>query len=79
MFFLLLLFTIVLWYGILRNLNVDCGCFSANDLKGQANLWQAFYRDLLMIAAAMLLFFTRWRQVRREENLPLRIVIKRTL
>jgi hypothetical protein len=79
MFSLLVLFTIVLWYGILKNLYVDCGCFSAEELKGQAGLWKAFYRDLVMLAAALFLFVTRWIQVDRKENLPFRAKIKRTL
>ena len=54
MFSLLVLFVSVLWYGILKDLNVDCGCFSAEELKGQAGLWKAFYRDLVMLAAALL-------------------------
>jgi uncharacterized membrane protein YphA (DoxX/SURF4 family) len=59
-FSLLLLFVGVLWYGILKDLDVDCGCFSAEELKNQGDLWQAFYRDLLMIGAALFLFVARW-------------------
>ncbi|MCX5830172.1 MAG: DoxX family membrane protein [Deltaproteobacteria bacterium] len=36
---LLALFVFVLGYGILGDLNVDCGCFGADDLKKQASLW----------------------------------------
>ncbi|MBA4392000.1 MAG: hypothetical protein C0407_00440 [Desulfobacca sp.] len=79
MFSLLLLFTAVLWYGILKDLNVDCGCFSVEELKGQAGLRKAFYRDLVMLAAALFLFVTRWIQAGRNENLPFRVKIKRTL
>ncbi len=46
---LLALFVSVLGYGILGDLNVDCGCFGADDLKKQAVLRQAFYRDLVLI------------------------------
>jgi uncharacterized membrane protein YphA (DoxX/SURF4 family) len=35
---LLVFFVLILWYGILGNLDVDCGCFSAEDLKNQAGL-----------------------------------------
>jgi len=79
LFSLLLLFVGALWYGILNDLNVDCGCFSAEELKGQAGLWQAFYRDLIMMAAAMILFATQWRQVGREGKLPISVKLKRTL
>jgi uncharacterized membrane protein YphA (DoxX/SURF4 family) len=46
---LLALFVFVLGYGILGDLNVDCGCFGAEDLKKQAGLREAFYRDLVLI------------------------------
>lgn len=68
-FSLLILFVTVLWYGILNNLDADCGCFSAEDLKNQAGLWQAFYRDLVMIGAAVFLYLLRW--VQSGEKLPL--------
>ena len=70
-FSLLILFVTVLWYGILNNLDVDCGCFSAEDLKSQAGLWQAFYRDLVMIGAAVFLYLLRWVQSGRRLPLPL--------
>lgn len=71
MFSLLALFVSVLWYGILRNLNVDCGCFSLEELKGQAGLWQAFYRDLGMMGGVILLYGSRWFQSDRKTHLPL--------
>ena len=46
---LLALFLFVLGYGILGDLNVDCGCFGAEDLNKQAGLREAFYRDLILI------------------------------
>ncbi len=46
---LLALFIFVLGYGILGDLNVDCGCFGAEDLDKQASLRGAFYRDLILI------------------------------
>lgn len=46
---LLALFVFVLGYGILGDLNVDCGCFGAEDLDKQAGLREAFYRDLVLI------------------------------
>jgi len=62
-FTLLIFFIAILWYGILKDLNVDCGCFSGEELKGQASLWEAFYRDLVMTGAAIFLFFLRWIQL----------------
>ena len=46
---LLALFLFFLGYGILGDLNVDCGCFGAEDLDKQAGLREAFYRDLILI------------------------------
>ena len=45
---LLGLFIAVLGYGILMDLDVDCGCFGAADLARRDALRQAFTRDLLM-------------------------------
>ncbi len=55
-FGLLIMFVFVLWYGILRNLDIDCGCFSPEEIKSHSSLWHAFYRDIAMIAAAGYLF-----------------------
>jgi uncharacterized membrane protein YphA (DoxX/SURF4 family) len=75
-FSLLIFFVIVLWYGVLKGLEVDCGCFSAEDLKSQAGLWQAFYRDLIMIGATLLLYISRWFQWKGRIPLPLRANLK---
>lgn len=57
---LLLLFVLVLGYGILGDLNVDCGCFGAEELDKQAALRLAFYRDLALIGlVAPYLYFSR--------------------
>ncbi len=58
---LLALFVFVLGYGILGDLNVDCGCFGAEDLNKQAGLRAAFYRDLILIGiVAPYLYLFRW-------------------
>lgn len=72
---LLVFFVGVLWYGILSNLDVDCGCFSAAELKSQAGLWQAFYRDLIMIGAVLFLCLSRWLQSGSKMNFPFRAKI----
>jgi uncharacterized membrane protein YphA (DoxX/SURF4 family) len=46
---LLALFVFVLGYGILGDLDVDCGCFGADELDKRAALRAAFYRDLVLI------------------------------
>ncbi|MFA4919756.1 MAG: MauE/DoxX family redox-associated membrane protein [Thermodesulfovibrionales bacterium] len=58
-FSLLFLFVSVLGYGILNNLNIDCGCFSEEDIKGFNSLRIAFYRDLIMIAIASCIYAYR--------------------
>jgi hypothetical protein len=55
-FGLLITFVIVLWYGILHNLNIDCGCFSPEEIKGYTSLRHALYRDIVMIAATIYLY-----------------------
>lgn len=66
---LLAMFVFVLGYGVLGNLNVDCGCFGAEELDKQAGLRAAFYRDLLLIGVVMpYLYIIRWRQTRIGKN-----------
>jgi uncharacterized membrane protein YphA (DoxX/SURF4 family) len=55
---LLIAFTILIGYGIHNNLNIDCGCFSPEETTDQNNLKAAFYRDLVMLAGAALLFLS---------------------
>jgi len=65
-FGLLIMFVFVLWYGILKNLDIDCGCFTPEELKSHVSLWHAFYRDLLMMAAVFYLYFSQWVQSHRK-------------
>jgi len=58
-FGLLVVFAFVLWFGILKDLDIDCGCFSPDDLKEHSTLRSALYRDLGMIAAVFYLFWRR--------------------
>ncbi len=55
-FFLLIIFLAVLGYGISNNMNVDCGCFSEDEIKGMNNLKIAFYRDIIMMSAVIFIF-----------------------
>lgn len=61
---LLLLFIGVLWFGILQDLNVDCGCFSAAEQEKHAGLRTALYRDLVMLIQVFYLFWWRWMQAK---------------
>ena len=47
---MLAVFIGVLWFGILNDLNVDCGCFSLEERRGQAGLKEAFVRDWFLAA-----------------------------
>lgn len=57
---LLGLFIVVLWFGILKGLDIDCGCFSPNELKHHDELRRALYRDIVFMAMAVYLFVHRW-------------------
>jgi uncharacterized membrane protein YphA (DoxX/SURF4 family) len=56
---MLIMFIVILGYGIINNLDVDCGCFSPEEIASRGNLKQALYRDLVMIAAVFFLFISR--------------------
>ncbi len=58
---MLLIFALVLWFGVLRDLDIDCGCFSRNEVAEHHGLRQALYRDLIMLAGAAYLYWWRWR------------------
>ncbi len=63
---LLLLFMMVLGYGIWMGLDVDCGCFGPGDPEGSAyhGLRPALYRDAAMLAGMGYLFLWKRRQNR---------------
>ena len=56
---MLTLFIIILSYGIVNNMDVDCGCFTPDEAASRGNLKQALLRDLIMIAAIIFLFISR--------------------
>ncbi len=65
---LFFLFLAVLGYGILQNLDVDCGCFGAEELDKQAGLRLAFYRDLAMAGIVIpYLYLSRWMRLKKEK------------
>jgi uncharacterized membrane protein YphA (DoxX/SURF4 family) len=61
---LLGMFAFVLWFGILKDLDIDCGCFSAEELAEHGALRWALYRDLGMMIAVLYLFW--WRRATRS-------------
>jgi len=67
-FAMLLMFCTILWYGILQDLDIDCGCFSTEELKGQNSLRHALYRDFVMLAVCCFLYYYRFLQTRRKQG-----------
>jgi uncharacterized membrane protein YphA (DoxX/SURF4 family) len=63
---LLLIFLVVLGYAVWRNMDIDCGCFTADELDAQHNVQTAFWRDLIMISATLFLYWRRRRRVPRS-------------
>lgn len=61
---LLILFIVILGYGVWLGLDIDCGCFGPEDPESRAysGLHSALYRDLTMMAAVFFLYFWRFRQ-----------------
>ncbi len=61
---LLLLFIVVLGYGIWMGLDVDCGCFGSEDPEAEAfhGLRLSLFRDLAMLAGVI--FIYGWRHYR---------------
>jgi hypothetical protein len=58
-FVLLLVFLAILGYAVSQNLDIDCGCFTADELDAQHNVRVALWRDLIMIGATLFLYWRR--------------------
>ena len=56
---LLLIFLVILGYAVWHNLDIDCGCFTADELDAQHHVTTAFWRDLIMIGATFFLYRRR--------------------
>jgi uncharacterized membrane protein YphA (DoxX/SURF4 family) len=68
---LLMVFLVILGYAVSQNLDIDCGCFTADELDAQHSVTTAFWRDLMMIGATLYLY---WR---RRSRAPHRLWIKK--
>jgi hypothetical protein len=64
---LLLIFLVILGYAVWHNLDIDCGCFTADELDAQRSVSTAFWRDLIMMGATFFLY--RWRRRRAPQDL----------
>lgn len=70
---LLLMFLVILGYAVWQNLDIDCGCFTVDELNAQHGVATAFWRDLLMIGGTL---FLCWRRrSRAPQNLWIRKLI----
>ena len=60
---LLLLFIVILGFGIWMGLDVDCGCFGPEDPEAKAfhGLRTALYRDMIMMAGVFFLYWWRYQ------------------
>ena len=59
---LLVIFILVLGYGLWMGLDVDCGCFGPEDPEGKAfaGIRPALYRDFILMGGVLLLY--GWRR-----------------
>ncbi len=55
------MFIFILWFGILKNLEIDCGCFSASEHNYHEGLKTAFKRDWVLLLMSFYLFLHRKR------------------
>jgi hypothetical protein len=62
---LLVLFLVILGYGIWLGLDIDCGCFGPGDPEGEAykGLRPALYRDIVMLAGVAYLYIWRMKRL----------------
>jgi len=58
-FGLLALFMGVLVYAMISGLDVDCGCFSVDEMAQRGSLQAAFFRDAALAASVVILFICR--------------------
>jgi uncharacterized membrane protein YphA (DoxX/SURF4 family) len=56
---LLTLFVCVLGYGVVNDMNIDCGCFGSEELAAMDSLKRALFRDIGFMGAAGFLYASR--------------------
>lgn len=62
---MIILFIVILGYGVMLGLDIDCGCFGAQELQERQSLHHAFYRDFVFLGAAIFLYWSRYVRNRR--------------
>jgi uncharacterized membrane protein YphA (DoxX/SURF4 family) len=63
---MMIMFIFVLGYGLLLGLDVDCGCFGAQELLERQGLQHALYRDLVFLGAVIFLYYSRFMRGRNS-------------
>ena len=58
---LLTLFLLALGYAVLMEMDIDCGCFTVDEINAKTSVKQALVRDLCLAAALGFLFW--WRRI----------------
>lgn len=60
---MILMFIVVLGYGLHMGLDIDCGCYGPGDPEGEAyaGIRGALWRDLIMLGCAAILYV--WRKL----------------
>jgi uncharacterized membrane protein YphA (DoxX/SURF4 family) len=72
---LLLLFASLLGYGVLKNMDIDCGCFGPAEIAEHKGLTHAFLRDLALIGVVAFLQLSRFA---RRQSLSIKPIPKST-
>jgi uncharacterized membrane protein YphA (DoxX/SURF4 family) len=62
---MMIMFILVLGYGVLLGLDVDCGCFGVQELQERQGLQHALYRDLVFLGAVIFLYSSRFMRGRK--------------
>ena len=62
---MLAMFLLALGFGIYQDLDIDCGCFSAEEIHAKSSLRTAFLRDLGLMACALYLF--TWKRAKARK------------
>jgi uncharacterized membrane protein YphA (DoxX/SURF4 family) len=78
-FGMLLMFITILWYGILKDLDIDCGCFSTEETRGQNSLRQALYRDFVMVAVCCYFYLYRLLRIKRGQSPGFRVNLRKII
>ena len=68
---LLVMFSLVLLYGLWLGLDIDCGCYGPGDPEGEAfaSLRSSLYRDIAMLVGVFYLYWWRRREGKGRSRL----------